>query len=198
MLDTTGNLILSSNDSIGDTDKAYWQSFNNPTDTYLPDMKVLIGSAEIHAFTSWKSTSDPSPGNFTMGIDPRGAPQIVVWEQSRRRWRSGHWNGLIFSGVPSMAALTTYRYGFKTTRENDGKLYLTYNPSDPSELMKFQLTWNGFEEQKRSQQDVYVCDSTDSFGWTGLPSHLYMATVDAQKETQSFANSYPNFNVDKS
>ncbi|KAH8479700.1 hypothetical protein H0E87_031469, partial [Populus deltoides] len=75
MLDTTGNLILSSNDSIGDTDKAYWQSFNNPTDTYLPDMKVLIGSAEIHACTSWKSTSDPSPGNFTMGVDPRGAPK---------------------------------------------------------------------------------------------------------------------------
>ncbi|XP_011008148.1 PREDICTED: G-type lectin S-receptor-like serine/threonine-protein kinase B120 isoform X1 [Populus euphratica] len=149
MLDTTGNLILSSNDSIGDTDKAYWQSFNNPTDTYLPDMKVLIGSAEIYAFTSWKSTSDPSPGNFTMGVDPRGAPQIVVWEQSRRRWRSGHWNGLIFSGVPSMAAFTTYRYGFKITRENDGKLYFTYNPSDPSELMKFQITWNGFEEQKR-------------------------------------------------
>ena len=149
MLDVTGNLILSSNDSIGETAKAYWQSFNNPTDTYLPQMKVLISSAEIHAFTSWKSTSDPSPGNFTMGVDPRGAPQIVVWEQSRRRWRSGHWNGLIFSGVPSMAALTTYRYGFKTTRENDGKLYFTYNPSDPSELMKFLITWNGFEEQKR-------------------------------------------------
>ncbi|XP_052301200.1 G-type lectin S-receptor-like serine/threonine-protein kinase B120 isoform X5 [Populus trichocarpa] len=149
MLDTTGNLILSSNDSIGDTDKAYWQSFNNPTDTYLPHMKVLIGSAEIHAFTSWKSTSDPSPGNFTMGVDPRGAPQIVVWEQSRRRWRSGHWNAQIFSGVPSMAASTTYRYGFKVTPGNDGKFYLTYNPSDPSELMKFQITWNGFEEQKR-------------------------------------------------
>lgn len=149
MLDTTGNLILSSNDSIGETDEAYWQSFNNPTDTYLPHMKVLISSAEIHAFTSWKSANDPSPGNFTMGVDPRGAPQIVIWERSRRRWRSGHWNGLIFSGVPYMTALTTYRYGFKVTRESDGKFYFTYNPSDNSELMRFQITWNGFEEQKR-------------------------------------------------
>ncbi|KAG6755922.1 hypothetical protein POTOM_039330 [Populus tomentosa] len=186
MLDTTGNLILSSNDSIGDTDKAYWQSFNNPTDTYLPDMKVLIGSAEIHAFTSWKSTSDPSPGNFTMGVDPRGAPQIVVWEQSRRRWRSGHWNGLIFSGVPSMAALTTYRYGFKITRENDGKLYLTYNPSDPSELMKFLITWNGFEEQKRwnkstkawqviQSQPSEVCENYNHCGNFGV-YHSRMST----------------------
>ncbi|KAF9672237.1 hypothetical protein SADUNF_Sadunf11G0020000 [Salix dunnii] len=148
-LDITGNLILSSNDSTDDADEAYWQSFNNPTDTYLPNMKVLIGSAELHVLTSWKSTSDPSPGNFTMGVDPRGAPQIVIWEQSRRRWRSGHWNGILFSGVPYMAAYTTYQYGFKVSRENDGKLYLTYSPSDPSELMKFQITWNGFEEQKR-------------------------------------------------
>ncbi|KAJ6333656.1 hypothetical protein OIU77_009514 [Salix suchowensis] len=48
-----------------------------------------------------------------------------------------------------MAAFTTYQYGFKVSGESDGKLYLTYNPSDPSELIKFQITWNGFEEQKR-------------------------------------------------
>jgi hypothetical protein len=36
----------------------------------------------------------------------------------------------------------------------------------------------------RSQQDAYVCDNTNSFGWTGLLSHIYMASVDAQKKTQ--------------
>ncbi|KAJ6935273.1 G-type lectin S-receptor-like serine/threonine-protein kinase B120 [Populus alba x Populus x berolinensis] len=149
MLDVTGNLILSSNDTIGDKDKAYWQSFNNPTDTYLPPMKVLVSTAEIHGFTSWKSANDPSPGNFTMGVDPRGTPQIVVWEGSRRRWRSGHWNGIIFSGVPYMKAFTTYQYGFKFSHESDGNVYLTYNPSDNSEFLRFQITWNGFEETKK-------------------------------------------------
>ena len=149
MLDVTGNLILSSNDSIGETDKAYWQSFNNPTDTYLPHMKVLVSTAEIHVFTSWKSANDPSPGNFTMGVDPRGTPQIVVWEGSRRRWRSGHWNGIIFSGVPYMKAFTTYQYGFKFSPESDGNFYVTYNPSDNSEFLRFQITWNGFEETKK-------------------------------------------------
>ncbi|XP_011011557.1 PREDICTED: G-type lectin S-receptor-like serine/threonine-protein kinase B120 [Populus euphratica] len=149
MLDVTGNLILSSNDTIGETDKAYWQSFSNPTDTYLPNMKVLISSAEIHAFTSWKSANDPSPGNFTMGVDPRGIPQIVVWEGSRRRWRSGHWNGIIFSGVPYMKAFTTYQFGFKFSRESDGNCYVTYNPSNNSEFLRFQITWNGFEESRK-------------------------------------------------
>ncbi|KAL7243935.1 hypothetical protein ACSBR1_016202 [Camellia fascicularis] len=40
MLMDTGNLILSSNDSVADTDKALWQSFDNPTDTFLPGMRV--------------------------------------------------------------------------------------------------------------------------------------------------------------
>ncbi|KAL3596265.1 hypothetical protein D5086_007902 [Populus alba] len=84
-----------------------------------------------------------------MGVDPRGTPQIVVWEGSRRRWRSGHWNGIIFSGVPYMKAFTTYQYGFKFSHESDGNVYLTYNPSDNSEFLRFQITWNGFEETKK-------------------------------------------------
>ncbi|KAL7243937.1 hypothetical protein ACSBR1_016204 [Camellia fascicularis] len=36
----TGNLILSSDDSAGDIDNALWQSFDNPTDTFLPGMRV--------------------------------------------------------------------------------------------------------------------------------------------------------------
>ncbi|KAE9444606.1 hypothetical protein C3L33_23496, partial [Rhododendron williamsianum] len=70
----TGNLILSSSESIGDQGKAIWQSFDDPTDTFLPDMKVYIDvqSDEDRVFTSWKSKNDPSIGKYSMGIDPRG------------------------------------------------------------------------------------------------------------------------------
>lgn len=145
----TGNLVLSSNGSIGDLNKAYWQSFNDPTDTFLPNMKVFVdgGVGEKHIFSSWKSANDPSPGNFTMGVDPRGAPQVVIWEQSRRRWRSGHWNAQIFIGVPNMAIVTNYLYGFKFTSEDDGKWYFTYNPTDTTRFMRFRISWEGYEEQ---------------------------------------------------
>ncbi|CAI0431186.1 unnamed protein product [Linum tenue] len=160
LLAVTGNLILSQNDTVGDVDRAFWQSFANPTDTYLPNMRVLVDAAvgENHAFSSWRSADDPSPGNFTLGVDPRGAPQIVIWENGNRRWRSGQWNGLIFTGVPSMTTLTNFQYGFKLTREDDGRLYFTYNPANASALLRFRIGWDGIEEQLRWNESRRIWD----------------------------------------
>ncbi|CAI0467902.1 unnamed protein product [Linum tenue] len=142
LLAVTGNLILSQNDTVGDVDRAFWQSFANPTDTYLPNMRVLVDAAvgENHAFSSWRSADDPSPGNFTLGVDPRGAPQIVIWENGNRRWRSGQWNGLIFTGVPSMTTLTNFQYGFKLTR---GLVYLSLSPPRNCTYTTFVLSSSG-------------------------------------------------------
>ena len=149
----TGNLVLSSSDNVGDTDKAFWQSFNSSTDTFLPGMKVLVDETmgENRVFTSWKTEVDPSPGNYTMGVDPRAAPQIVIWDGSIRWWRSGHWNGLIFTGIPDMMAV--YSYGFKYTTDEDEKSYFTYTSSNSSDLLRFQIRWNGTEEQLRWDSD---------------------------------------------
>ncbi|KAJ1379173.1 S-locus glycoprotein domain [Sesbania bispinosa] len=86
VLGDDGNLVLSSHG------KKVWQSFENPADTYVPGMKVPVkaASGKSFAFTSWKSATDPSPGNYTMGVDPEGLPQILVWEGQNRRWRSGY------------------------------------------------------------------------------------------------------------
>ncbi|PSS24735.1 G-type lectin S-receptor-like serine/threonine-protein kinase precursor, partial [Actinidia chinensis var. chinensis] len=143
----TGNLLLSSNNNIGDPSKALWESFNDPTDTFLPDMRVHmnIHSGERRVFVSWKSASDPSHGRYSMGVDPRGSPQIVIWDGLDRHWRSGHWNGLIFTGVPTMRAI--YLYGFKLFNEGNGSLYFVYTPSNSSDLLRFQIAWDGNEEQ---------------------------------------------------
>ncbi|KAI9198970.1 hypothetical protein LWI28_025278 [Acer negundo] len=128
-LSDDGNFVLTSSENIGVVDKAYWQSFEHPTDTYLPGMRVRVNpnTGDNHAFTSWKSASDPSPGNYTLGVDPRGAPQIIIWEHRKRRWRSGQWNSVIFTGVPETAGLASFLYGFRLSpRESDGSMYFTY------------------------------------------------------------------------
>ncbi|VVA34786.1 PREDICTED: G-type lectin S-receptor [Prunus dulcis] len=147
ILNDEGNLVLSSS---GDTSKEYWQSFGDPTNTFLPGMKVEVNSAigENRFLTSWKSENDPSPGAYSMGVDPRGSPQIVIWEGSNRRWRSGHWNKQLFIGVPNMP--TTYSYGFKLSDENgNGSMYFTYTPWNVSDKLRFQIRWDGYEEQLR-------------------------------------------------
>ncbi|XP_030491510.1 G-type lectin S-receptor-like serine/threonine-protein kinase B120 [Cannabis sativa] len=145
-LSDDGNLALSNGESGA---VPYWESFNDPTDTYLPGMKVEVSAAkgENRVFNSWKSIYDPSPGNFTMGVDPRGSPQIVIWEGSNRRWRSGHWDWQIFLGVPNMTA--NFLYGFRLSNLDQGKQFFTYDTTGGKIKLRFRVEWNGFEKQYR-------------------------------------------------
>ncbi|CAF2148952.1 unnamed protein product [Brassica napus] len=136
------------------SERVIWESFNHPTDTFLPNMRVRVNpqTGDNLAFVSWRSDNDPSPGNFSLGVDPSGAPEIVLWGRNNtRRWRSGQWNSAIFTGIPNMALLTNYLYGFKLSSPPDetGSVYFTYVPSDPSVLLRFKVLHNGTEEELR-------------------------------------------------
>ncbi|VFQ88577.1 unnamed protein product [Cuscuta campestris] len=123
-----------------------WRSFDNPTDTFLPGMKVNVSTGERKIFTSWRNPGDPSPGRFTMGIDGRGSPQIVIWDGEKRRWRSGHWNRLVFLGVPGMRAISVY--GFNLYNDFNG-VYFKYTPSNPSDFIRFMVDAEGNELQQK-------------------------------------------------
>ncbi|CAH2078374.1 unnamed protein product [Thlaspi arvense] len=136
------------------SERAIWESFDHPTDTFLPQMRVRVNpqTGDNLAFVSWRSETDPSPGNYTLGIDPSGAPEIVLWGRNKtRKWRSGQWNSAIFTGIPNMSLLTNYLYGFKLSSPPDetGSVYFTYVPSDPSVLLRFKVLHNGTEEELR-------------------------------------------------
>ncbi|KAJ0053301.1 hypothetical protein Pint_02135 [Pistacia integerrima] len=98
-----GNLVLrnwSSNSSM-----PLWQSFENPTDTWLPGMKIRRNkrTKENQLLTSWKNKEDPASGLFSLGLDPSGLDQyVILWNYSEQYWSSGLWNGQIFSMVPEM------------------------------------------------------------------------------------------------
>ncbi|KAF6159058.1 hypothetical protein GIB67_032675 [Kingdonia uniflora] len=150
----SGNFILteltSSGEDLGNSNEALWQSFDDPTDTFIPGMKISLKhkNGENHLFTSWKTESEPSKGNFSIGIDPRGEPQIVIMEKSKRHWRSGLWDGQKFLGDPNMRSL--YLYGFKLSNTNeDGGIYFTYTLFNSSEILRFRIRWDGREEHLR-------------------------------------------------
>ncbi|XVE87902.1 hypothetical protein DITRI_Ditri19aG0025600 [Diplodiscus trichospermus] len=166
ILQDTGNLVLSNNDTVGDTSKAHWQSFSHPTDTFLPGMSVPVNSAlgDYRAFRAWKSATDPSPGNYTVGIDPDGLPQIVIWDQMRTRWRSGQWARGYFIGVPNMSNTASFLHGFSLSPPGEnGTLYFTYKPSKSSDLFRFRISWDGRAQQLRWNDD--------GKNWTVLQSH---------------------------
>ncbi|KAJ4798615.1 G-type lectin S-receptor-like Serine/Threonine-kinase [Rhynchospora pubera] len=103
-LQDSGNLILKDLSS----DTIIWQSFDYPINTLLPGMKLgknLITGFETY-LSSWKSGDDPSTGNYSYKMDTEGAPEIIIWDRDQLRYRSGMWNGLYFSGQPSMVTYT--------------------------------------------------------------------------------------------
>ncbi|KAA8515423.1 hypothetical protein F0562_018966 [Nyssa sinensis] len=95
----SGNLVLR-DDSNENAESYVWQSFDNPSDTMLAGMlgwDLRIGLNRY--LTSSKSADDPSPGEFSHGVDPRGLPQTVLRKGSAKQFRSGPWDGVQFSGI---------------------------------------------------------------------------------------------------
>ncbi|XP_042059084.1 G-type lectin S-receptor-like serine/threonine-protein kinase At4g27290 [Salvia splendens] len=96
----TGNLVVTDEEIEG---SAYlWQSFDSPTDTWLSGMKLVDDrDAGVSTnLTSWRDWNDPSPGDFVVKIENHGLPEMVVYKGSRKKLRTGKWNGLSFNGLP--------------------------------------------------------------------------------------------------
>ncbi|OWM77577.1 hypothetical protein CDL15_Pgr016975 [Punica granatum] len=122
----TGNLVLrEANTSI--SGGVIWQSFEHMSDSFLPKMK-LSSNARTNVslmITSWKSSSDPSLGSFSGGINPLNIPEAFIWNGTLPHWRSGPWNGQIFIGLASMESV--YLDGFSLQNDNEGTFSLTYS-----------------------------------------------------------------------
>ncbi|KAL3522123.1 hypothetical protein ACH5RR_014957 [Cinchona calisaya] len=97
----SGNLVLRNGNS-GNSGSYLWQSFDHFSDTWLAGMKLGKdpGPGLVQNLTSWTSPDDPSPGQFTYSVNPRGPPlECVLWKGNSLQYRSGPWNGVGFSGL---------------------------------------------------------------------------------------------------
>ncbi|XP_068644986.1 uncharacterized protein [Aristolochia californica] len=144
LLSDSGNLILRDDSSGNDL----WESFDHPTDSFLPGMKLgLDGQTGLQkVFTSWKSPNDPAEGDFYKSADSDGAPQVVLWKGSRRHWRSGVWNGETFAGVANKRPI--YLFGFRLSYDNqNGNDYFSFTLFNNSDFVRYRTRWDGVEEQ---------------------------------------------------
>jgi len=168
------------------TGNSLWDSFQQPSDTMLPRMKISSNrTGRGVGLTSWKSPSNPNVGSFSLGVVERGKiVEVFIWNETRPYWRSGPWSGGIFTGVEQMAS--AYLNSFTVV---DGEGY--YNPQSVSEFGIYVLNsqgqveekyWNDEEKElevswtsKQSDCDVYglcgsfaICDA-HSQGTNGSP-----------------------------
>ncbi|KAK7272328.1 hypothetical protein RJT34_28847 [Clitoria ternatea] len=183
----SGNLILTNNNNASATDSApLWQSFDHPTDTWLPGGKIKLDNKtkKPQYLTSWKNNEDPATGLFSLELDPKGTNSyLILWNKSEQYWTSGPWNGQIFSLVPEMRANYIYNFTFVS---NENESYFTYSMYNSSIISRFvmdvsgqikQLSWleptqqwNLFWSQPRKQCEVYAfCGSFGSCTENSMP-----------------------------
>ncbi|RWR88172.1 G-type lectin S-receptor-like serine/threonine-protein kinase RKS1 [Cinnamomum micranthum f. kanehirae] len=143
-----GNLVLTD-----DHQRRLWESFDHPTNTLLPRMKLGLDrrTGLNRILTSWKSADDPAPGNLSLGLDPVGVPQYFLRTGSHPIWRIGPWNGERLNGSPTMNGDSVYGWIYVA---NDDEIYVMYNRSTTSITSRFVLDDTDIMEKAK----VHACD----------------------------------------
>ncbi|KAK9024423.1 hypothetical protein V6N11_004585 [Hibiscus sabdariffa] len=115
----SGNLVLKDADADEDTESYLWESFDFPSDTQLAGMKIgrNFKTGTNRYLTARKGVNDPSPGDFTYGVDDNGSPQFVVHEGTEKRFRTGPWNGIKFNGHPAQISPIIHHVNVFNTEE---------------------------------------------------------------------------------
>ncbi|KAK1440443.1 hypothetical protein QVD17_06270 [Tagetes erecta] len=91
----TGNLVL-----IDQNKKVVWQSFDYPTDTLLPGMKLGNDYSRglVWNLTSWKSNQDPGLGQFSYVPNTHGYPESEIQQGAVVKFRGSPWKNQRFIG----------------------------------------------------------------------------------------------------
>ncbi|XP_021829132.1 G-type lectin S-receptor-like serine/threonine-protein kinase CES101 [Prunus avium] len=121
-----GNFVLSELNPDGSIKQELWQSFDYPTGTLLPKMKLGFDrkTGLNWTLTSWRTDNLPAIGSFTLGLDPTGLKQMVIWWRGSIYWTSGPWNNGCFSFMYEFC--NYYKYNFSYI-SNENETYFSYS-----------------------------------------------------------------------
>ncbi|GMY34219.1 G-type lectin S-receptor-like serine/threonine-protein kinase CES101 isoform X2, partial [Fagus crenata] len=120
----SGNFVMHELNLNGSIKQVLWQSFDYPTNTLLPGMKLGFNTKTGHnwSLTSWPNKEDPASGSFTLGMDPNNTNQLIIWWQGEIYWVSGLWPNFSFN-LPHVLSNDVY-YHFSYHSEENEKLTL--------------------------------------------------------------------------
>lgn len=174
-LEDSGNLVMKMDRNHK---KIIWQSFEYPTDTHLPGMhlgKDYERGVEW-CLSSWNSSEDPAPGDFTWGVDTNGYPQFVIRQGDEIKFCAGPWNGQRFNGGSQLTQNMIFTYDMVI---NDKGVAYSYNLANTSVISRTALNSSGHversiwvEDSKKWQVFLAVpkdmCDSYKICGANGI------------------------------
>ncbi|KAK7312926.1 hypothetical protein VNO77_37181 [Canavalia gladiata] len=169
----SGNLVVR-NGGEANPEAFLWQSFDYPSNTFLPGMKLgwdfRIGLER--RITSWKSPEDPSPGEFYRSLVLGSYPESYLMNGTQKFFRFGPWNGVSFGRL----YLNTSIYFYTNYVSNKDELFYMYSLKNDSILGRavvnqtshtyHSFIWNegvGIWEET----STYPRDQCDIYGFCG-------------------------------
>ncbi|KAL5770393.1 hypothetical protein ACOSP7_014547 [Xanthoceras sorbifolium] len=126
ILQDNGNFVLREATSSGTAEQMLWQSFDSPTDSFLPGMKLGINhkTGQKWSLTSWLTPIVPTPGAFTLEWIPLER-QLVVKRRGTKFWTSGVLNNGTFKNLEILSFGEMAYYNF-TEVSNTDEEYITF------------------------------------------------------------------------
>ncbi|KAF5809009.1 putative protein kinase RLK-Pelle-DLSV family [Helianthus annuus] len=121
----SGNLVLRNLHPDGSVKQVLWQSFDYPTDTLLPGMKLGINLKTGHrwSLTSWRNPELPAKGLYT--LDLNGTGQMVILRQGKIHWMSGPWQDGQFKNTDLQSSGPDVRFYYVSNETEQSFTYLT-------------------------------------------------------------------------
>ncbi|KAD5802695.1 hypothetical protein E3N88_14055 [Mikania micrantha] len=119
------NLVLQELHPNGSVMQDLWQSFNYPTDTLLPGMKLGINLKTGHrwSLTAWRNDELPAEGLFTLGLNVTG--QMVILREGKIHWISGPWKNSRFENTNLQYSGPDVRLYYVSNETEQSFTYLT-------------------------------------------------------------------------
>ncbi|KAG8055161.1 hypothetical protein GUJ93_ZPchr0001g29590 [Zizania palustris] len=188
----SGNFVVSS-DGSRSPESVVWQSFDYPTDTLLPGMKLGVDRKNgiIRNITSCRGavpTDDPSPGDCIFALVPGGLPEFFLFDKSTPIYTSGPWNGEVLTGVPQLKSQQAKGGFIPKVFWSVEETYYQYSISDPlsrarlvvdGTSKKLQRLW--WESGSWKSGNSYPADQCDNYAVCG--AFMYCAiNVDQSSE----------------
>ncbi|KAH0650010.1 hypothetical protein KY284_029922 [Solanum tuberosum] len=139
--------------------------------TFMPGAKIGYDkrTQRKQVLVSWKNSSDPAPGMYSLEMDPKNVQYVIKWNRTTECWASGSWNGQRFSSVPEMSLNYIYNYSYIDNENESYFTYSLYNSTITSRLimdvsgqikqlswLDGDIDWNLFWAQPRQICDVYA------------------------------------------
>ncbi|VVB04394.1 unnamed protein product [Arabis nemorensis] len=186
-----GNLIVIDNIS----GRTLWQSFEHLGDTMLPFSTLMynLTTGEKRVLTSWKSYTDPSPGEFVGQITPQVPSQVFTMRGSTPYWRSGPWAKTRFTGIPVMDASLTSPFSLQQDANGSVSFFYLDRSFKPPRII---LTSEGSLKIFRHTGTDWVVDfeaPANSCNFYGVCGPFGLCVESASPKCKCFKGFVPKF-----